>query len=161
MLVALGGLHRRKARSVATVYDFAGLRTVEGAQPLLEPAALENLALENSIGRNRALIAAARMAPRIIESADPIADEVQAPPLAWRQQSHLPEHIRADAQSDRLAPPLWLGTRVRRFRSLIEHPLFSQIYGRMVNGESPMRIAASVPASVPPDDPYGSSQITY
>jgi hypothetical protein len=157
----LGGLHRRKATSVATVYDFAGLRTVEGAQRLLETAAIENLALENSIGRNRALIAAARMAPKLIENAELRAEEVPAAPLALRQPSHLPEHIRADAQSDRLAPALWLGTRVRRFRSLIEHPLFSAIYGRMVNGESPMRIAAWVQASVPPDDPFGSSQITY
>ena len=157
----IGGLHRRKARSVASIYDFSGLRTVEGAQRLLETAAIENLALENSIGRNRALIAAARMAPRLIESAEPIADEVQAPPLTLRQPSHLPEHIRADAQSDRLAPALWLGTRVRRFRSLIEHPLFSAIYGRMVNGESPMRIAAWVQASVRPDDPFGPGQITY
>jgi len=156
----LGGLHRRKATSVATVYDFAGLRTVEGAQRLLETAALENLALENSVGRNRALIAAARMAPRLIENAEPMED-APAAPLALRQPSHLPEHIRADAQSDRLAPALWLGTRVSRFRSLIEHPLFSQIYGRMVNGESPMRIAAWLQSNVPPDDPFGSIQITY
>ena len=157
----LGGLHRRKATSVATVYDFAGLRTVEGAQRLLETAALETFALENSIGRNRALIAAARMAPKLIENAELRAEEAPAAPLSLRQPSHLPEHIRADAQSDRLAPALWLGTRVRRFRSLIEHPLFSQIYGRLINGESPMRIAAWVQASVPPEDPFGPNQITY
>ncbi len=157
----LGGLHRRRATSVATVYDFAGLRTVEGAQRLLETAALETFALDNSIARNRALIAAARMAPKLIESAEPRSDEVPAAPLTLRQPSHLPPHIRADAQSDRLAPALWLGTRVRRFRPLIEHPLFSQIYGRMVNGESPMRIAAWVQASVPGDDPFGAARITY
>jgi len=157
----LGGLHRRKTTSVAAVYDFAGLRTVEGAQRLLETAALETFALDNSIARNRALITAAKTAPRLIESAEPGADEVPAPPLTLRQPAHLPQHIRADAQSDRLAPALWLGTRVSRFRPLIEHPLFSQIYGRIVNGESPMRIAAWVQANVPADDPFGVGRIKY
>ena len=157
----LGGLHRRKATSVATVYDFAGLRTVEGAQRLLETATLETIALDNSIARNRALIAAAKMAPQLIESAEPAADEVPAAPLTLRQPAHLPKHIRADAQSDRLAPALWLGTRVSRFRSLVEHPLFSRIYGRIVNGESPMRIAAWVQANVPADDPFGTDRMTY
>jgi hypothetical protein len=157
----LGGLHRRKATSVATVYDFAGLRTVEGAQRLLETAALETFALDNSIARNRALIAAAQTAPQLIEDAELRAEEVPAPSLTLRQPAHLPQHIRMDAQSDRLAPALWLGTRVSRFRSLVEHPLFSQIYGRIVNGESPMRIAAWVQASVPADDPFGPGRITY
>jgi hypothetical protein len=157
----LGGLHRRKTTSVAAVYDFAGLRTVEGAQRLLETAALETFALDNSIARNRALIAAAKMAPQLIESAEPDAEEAPPAPIPLRQPAHLPAHIRADAQSDRLAPALWLGTRVSRFRSLIEHPLFSRIYGRIVNGESPMRIAAWVQANVPPDDPFGTARITY
>jgi len=157
----LGGLHQRKATSLAAVYDFAGLRTVEGAQRLLETAALETFALNNSTARNRALIAAAKTAETLIENAELRADEAPAPALTLRQPSHLPEHIRADAQSDRLAPALWLGTRVSRFRSLIEHPLFSAIYGRIVNGESPMRIAAWVQASVPADDPFGPNRITY
>ena len=66
----VGGHHRRKARSVATIYDFAGLRTVESAQRLLEIAAIETLALENSIARNRALISAAAGAGKLIEAGD-------------------------------------------------------------------------------------------
>jgi hypothetical protein len=66
----VGGHHRRKARSVATIYDFSGLRTVESAQRLLETAALETLALENSIARNRALISAAAGAGKLIEAGD-------------------------------------------------------------------------------------------
>jgi hypothetical protein len=66
----IGGLHRRKAKSVATIYDFSGLRTVESAQRLLETAAVETLALENSISRNRTLIAAAAGAGRLIEAGD-------------------------------------------------------------------------------------------
>ena len=157
----LGGLHRRKATSVAAVYDFAGLRTVEGAQRLLETAALETFALDNSIARNRALIAAAKMAPQLIEDAEPEPDEAPAAPPPLRQPARLPKHIRDDAQSDRLAPALWLGTRVSRFRALVEHPLFSQIYGHIVNGQSPMRIAAWVQANVPADDPFGTDNLTY
>ena len=66
----IGGMHRRKTRSVATIYDFAGLRTVESAQRLLETAAIETLALENSIARNRTLISAAAGAGKLIEAAD-------------------------------------------------------------------------------------------
>jgi hypothetical protein len=66
----IGGLHRRKARSVATIYDFAGLRSIESAQRLLETAALETLALENSIQRNRTLISAAAGAGRLIEAGE-------------------------------------------------------------------------------------------
>jgi hypothetical protein len=66
----IGGLHRRKAKSVATIYDFSGLRTVESAQRLLETAAIETLALENSIARNRTLISAAAGAGKLIEAGD-------------------------------------------------------------------------------------------
>lgn len=51
----LGGLHRRKKKTVASIYDFRGLRTIEDHQALLETAATETLALENSIPRNRVL----------------------------------------------------------------------------------------------------------
>ena len=66
----IGGLHRRKAKSVATIYDFAGLRSIESAQRLLETAAIETLALENSIPRNRTLISAAAGAGKLIEAGD-------------------------------------------------------------------------------------------
>jgi hypothetical protein len=66
----IGGLHRRKAKSVATIYDFSGLRTVESAQRLLETAAIETLALENSIARNRTLISAAAGAGKLIEAGE-------------------------------------------------------------------------------------------
>ena len=66
----IGGLHRRKAKSVATIYDFSGLRTIEGAQRLLETAAIETLALENSIPRNRTLISAAAGAGKLIDVGD-------------------------------------------------------------------------------------------
>jgi hypothetical protein len=39
----LGGLHRRKKKSVAATYGFAGLRTISDSQTLLETAAIETL----------------------------------------------------------------------------------------------------------------------
>jgi hypothetical protein len=73
----IGGLRRRKAKSVATIYDFSGLRTVESAQRLLETAAIETLGLENSIPRDRTLISAAAGAGKLIEAGD-LADRLSA-----------------------------------------------------------------------------------
>ena len=83
----VGGHHRRKARSVATIYDFSGLRTVESAQRLLETAAIETLALENSIARNRALISAAAGAGKLIEAGD-LADRLSAVEAAVGPKAH-------------------------------------------------------------------------
>src|SRR5215210_6399171 len=44
----LGGLHRRKKKTVGAVFGFRGLKTIEDNQALLETAAIETLALENS-----------------------------------------------------------------------------------------------------------------
>ena len=83
----VGGHHRRKARSVATIYDFSGLRTVESAQRLLETAAIETLALENPIARNRALISAAAEAGKLIEAGD-LADRLSAVEAAVGPKAH-------------------------------------------------------------------------
>jgi hypothetical protein len=45
----LGDLHRRKKRTLATIYGFAGLRSIEDGQALLETITIETLALKNSI----------------------------------------------------------------------------------------------------------------
>jgi hypothetical protein len=50
----MGRLHPRKKRTVATIYGFGGLRTIEDYGALLETIAIETMALENSIARNRA-----------------------------------------------------------------------------------------------------------
>ena len=83
----VGGHHRRKAKSVATIYDFSGLRTVESAQRLLETAAIETLALENSIARNRALISAAAGAGKLIEAGD-LSDRLSAVEAAVGPKAH-------------------------------------------------------------------------
>ena len=63
----MGGLHRRKKRTVATIYGFGGLRSIEDNQGLLETIAVETLGLENSIARNRALTAIVATGAKLIE----------------------------------------------------------------------------------------------
>jgi len=73
----LGGLRRRREATLAVAYDLDQLRTIEGSQRLLEVAAFESLALENSVARNRILLACATANARLIESAD-LAARIEA-----------------------------------------------------------------------------------
>jgi hypothetical protein len=82
----LGGLHRRKKKSVAAIYGFGGLRTIIDIQALLETAAIETLAIENSIARNRALAGMAATAGKLIELGD-LAERVAALEAATRHAS--------------------------------------------------------------------------
>jgi hypothetical protein len=66
----IGGLHRRKKRTVAAIYGFGGLRTLEDNLALLETISIETLALENSIARNRALTAMLALGVKLIEVGD-------------------------------------------------------------------------------------------
>jgi hypothetical protein len=66
----MGGLHRRKKRTVATMYGFGGLRSIEDSQALLETIAVETLGLENSTARNRALTAIVATGTKLIELGD-------------------------------------------------------------------------------------------
>ena len=63
----LGGLRRRKEKTVAGAYEFGGLRTVTDIQRLLEIAALDVLALENSVARSRTLAYLSQTALRCLE----------------------------------------------------------------------------------------------
>lgn len=82
----LGGLHRRKKKSVAAIYGFGGLRTIIDIQALLETAAIETLAIENSIARNRALAGMAATAAKLIELGD-LAERVAALEAVTRHAS--------------------------------------------------------------------------
>ena len=90
----LGGLHRRKKKTVGVVFGFQGLRTIEDNQALLETAAIETLALENSIARNRALAGFAAVGAKLIEVGDH-EDRIRA--LEATQQG------RADDETDAFA----------------------------------------------------------
>src|SRR6266853_1263456 len=73
----LGGLHRRKKKTIAAIYAFNGLRTIEDHQALLETAATETLALENSIARNRTIAAIVGAGAKLLETGE-LADRLAA-----------------------------------------------------------------------------------
>ena len=66
----LGGLHRRKKKTVAAIYGIGGLRTIDDLQGLLETVAIETMALENSISRNRAVAGMVATGAKLIEVGD-------------------------------------------------------------------------------------------
>ncbi|MGH2966299.1 MAG: hypothetical protein ACRDMH_13115 [Solirubrobacterales bacterium] len=63
----LGGLRRRREKTVSGAYDFAGLGSVESIRRILEIVTIDTLGLENSIARARALIAATMAATKLLE----------------------------------------------------------------------------------------------
>ena len=63
----LGGLRRRREGAVAGAYEFDGLATSGDLRRLLEIAAVDALALENSIARVRALTTIAQVGARLLE----------------------------------------------------------------------------------------------
>jgi hypothetical protein len=65
----LGGLRRRREKTVARAYDITGLDSVDNIRRVLEIAVLDALGLENSIARTRVLIAVALAAARLLEAA--------------------------------------------------------------------------------------------
>jgi hypothetical protein len=63
----LGGLRRRKERTVAGAYEFGGLSTVADIRRLLEVAVIDTLSLENSVARSRTLAYLCQTALRCLE----------------------------------------------------------------------------------------------
>jgi hypothetical protein len=66
----MGGLHRRKKRTVATIYGVGGLRSIEDHQALLETVVIETMALENSLARNSAVTRMIATGAKLIELGD-------------------------------------------------------------------------------------------
>lgn len=66
----LGGLRRRREKTVSSAYDFAGLDTVQSIRRIIEIATIDTLGLENSIVRSRTLISAAVAAGRLLETGE-------------------------------------------------------------------------------------------
>lgn len=73
----LGGLRRRREKTVAGAYEIAGLGTVESIRRILEIAILDVLGLENSIARARVLISGAQAAAKLLETGE-LQDRVTA-----------------------------------------------------------------------------------
>ena len=63
----LGGLRRQRERTVSTAYDFRGLGSVAEIRRLVEVAAVDTLALQNSIARARTLGYLAQTSLRLLE----------------------------------------------------------------------------------------------
>ena len=63
----LGGLRRRKERTVAGAYEFGGLATISDIRRLLEVATIDTLSLENSVARSRTLAYLAQSALKCLE----------------------------------------------------------------------------------------------
>jgi hypothetical protein len=66
----LGGLRRRREKTVSGAYDFAGLASVEAIRRILEIAIVDTLGLDNSLARARVLIAGAQAATRLLETGE-------------------------------------------------------------------------------------------
>ena len=66
----LGGLRRRRERTVAGAYEFKGLEAVIDIRRLLEIAVLDTLSLENSVARSRTLAYLAQTALKCLEAGE-------------------------------------------------------------------------------------------
>jgi hypothetical protein len=73
----LGGLRRKREGTLAGVYDFQGLRTPEDAIRLLEIAAYDALALDNSVARASVIVRLVAAGARLFEVTD-LADRLAA-----------------------------------------------------------------------------------
>src|SRR3569833_3090670 len=85
----LVGLRRRREGALRGAYDFEGLTSVDEIRRLLEIATLDTLGLENSIGRARALIAAAQAAAKLLETG--VSSRSALPP--WRRPCCGAQHL--------------------------------------------------------------------
>ncbi len=72
-----GGQRRKREAALATAYDFVGMGTIADLQRVLDIATIDTLNLENSVQRNRALIAAVLAAAKVIEVGE-MEDRLQA-----------------------------------------------------------------------------------
>ena len=73
----LGRLRRRREHVLSGAYDFEGLETVADIRRLLYVAAVDSLALENSVARSRTLVAVALAATKLLETGE-LEDRVTA-----------------------------------------------------------------------------------
>lgn len=63
----LGGLRRRKERITTGVYDLEGFGSVEGIRRFLEIAALDTVALDNSVARSRTMAYIAQVGLKVLQ----------------------------------------------------------------------------------------------
>ena len=63
----LGGLRRRREKTLAGAYDLEGLGSVPQIRRIVEIAVLDALGLENSVARGRLLVACALAGAKLLE----------------------------------------------------------------------------------------------
>ncbi|MGA2514578.1 MAG: hypothetical protein ABSG37_13330 [Candidatus Limnocylindrales bacterium] len=66
----IGGVRRRREKTVVVACDLEGLDTVAGIRRVLDIAVADSLSLDNSIGRARVLISAAGAAAKLLETGE-------------------------------------------------------------------------------------------
>ena len=88
----LGGLRRRKERTVAGAYEFQGLETVPDIRRLIEVAAVDTLALENSVARNRTLAYLSQSALKCLEMGE-LEERLEALEAALQSRDPLPPPV--------------------------------------------------------------------
>jgi hypothetical protein len=66
----LGGLRRRREKTLVGAYDLNGLGTIEDLRRLLEITVFDTLGLDNSVARSRTIIAAVHAAARLLETGE-------------------------------------------------------------------------------------------
>jgi hypothetical protein len=63
----LGGLRRRRERTVQAIYDFGGLTSIDQLRRVAEIAMLDTLGMETSVARSRTLAYLIQTAAKLIE----------------------------------------------------------------------------------------------
>ena len=66
----LGGLRRRREKTLSGAFDFGGLGSIEAIRRIVEIAVVDALGLDNSIARARVLISAAMAAAKLLETGE-------------------------------------------------------------------------------------------
>jgi len=66
----LGGLRRRRERTVSLACDFDGIGTIEQLRRVVEIAILDTLGMENSVARSRTLAYLAQVGMKALEVAE-------------------------------------------------------------------------------------------
>ena len=66
----LGGLRRRREKTVTGAYELGPLDTPEGMQRVVDIAVVDTLSLDNSVGRNRTLLQGVLTALKVRDAGD-------------------------------------------------------------------------------------------
>ena len=66
----LGGLRRKRESAISSAFLLESLKSIEGVRRLIDLAALDTAALDNSVARNRTLLYAAVVALNALEKGD-------------------------------------------------------------------------------------------